>query len=98
MNIKSIKAHHFNEFRRRERTDLDNSGSRRWDDDFKKHYYAFTCMEYSEAAGKLFCGTTNMSLEAVGSVILFAFMAKLVQVAACFCCEERYCSETLLVA
>ena len=63
MNIKSIRAHHFNEFRRRERTDLDNSGGRRWDDDFKKQYFAFTCMEYSEAAGKLFCGTTNMSLD-----------------------------------
>ena len=63
MHIVSIKAHHFNEFRRSDSVDLDSGGSQRRGDDFKKQYYAFTCVQYSESAGKLFCGTTNMSLD-----------------------------------
>jgi len=63
MQVKSIAAHRFNDFRRSQGRDLDDTATQQWRDDFKREYYAFTCLEYCEPAGKLFCGTTNMSLD-----------------------------------
>lgn len=68
MKVESIRPHILNEYRRPSADDLD-AGTRQLlrDDEFRKRYYAFTCLEYSEPHGKLFCGTTNFSLDLLQS-------------------------------
>lgn len=64
MKVKNIHAHHFNDYRRKSADDLDQGVQRLLtDDDFKKNYYALTCLEYSPLHGKIFCGSTNFSLD-----------------------------------
>jgi hypothetical protein len=62
MQIKSITSRCFRPYKRKARNDLD-SGTEfvKRDEEFRKNYYAFTCLLYHARPGKLFCGTTNFS-------------------------------------
>lgn len=62
MRVKKITPRFFNYYERPARNDLDAGVDfvQKYPE-FKKNYYAFTCLQYHEGIKKLFCGTTNFS-------------------------------------
>ncbi|HEY3319562.1 MAG TPA: hypothetical protein VGP72_03690 [Planctomycetota bacterium] len=62
MNVKKITARYFNLFERKRQENLDlGAGFAKLDPEFRKNYYAFTCLLYHETTRKVYCGTTNFS-------------------------------------
>ena len=62
MKFASVSKLAFSEYLRPDATDLDDSTAAvRANEEYRKHYYAFTALGHDARAGKLFCGTTNFA-------------------------------------
>lgn len=62
MRIKKITPRFFQDYKRKAKNDLDAGIEFVWrDEEFRRRYYAFTCLAWHAPSKKLLCGTTNFS-------------------------------------
>jgi len=62
MKVEFVRKHCFSEYRRPDRTSLDQSTEAvKRNEEFRRRYYAFTSLAFHPQTGKIFCGTTNFS-------------------------------------